>query len=211
MKKRTLLEVALSVLVLFTSYLAQAQTPLSTAILDITLQCAGGTGNRTGIAFNPNQQLYYSVNAGNTSYPIETFDITGAQVSTVSQGFDYRGAWWNPNTSVLEGNGHANLGVWIQDLEAINVYVFRLNSQSLIGNGSAHKRLSVWNAFGETSQQCRNQRWRIYWRRGNGQGFLKSIRVRTSMTQESLKLTSRRLMEVFTLMLMCPRQTILET
>ena len=118
MKNRILLAVTLSVLVLFASYLAQAQTPLTTATLDITLQCSGGTANRTGIAFNPNQQLYYSVNAGNTSYPIETFDNSGIQVSTISQGFDYRGAWWNPNTGVLEGNGHANLGIWIQDVDA---------------------------------------------------------------------------------------------
>lgn len=113
MKKKVLI-----VLALFAGYLTQAQTPLKTAITDITLQCVGGTKKRSGIAYNPNQQLYYSVNSGDESYPIETFSNTGIPVASAIQGFDYRGVWWNTNTNVLEGNGYNNFGVWIQDLDS---------------------------------------------------------------------------------------------
>lgn len=95
-----------------------AQTALPTATLELTLTTSGGTSNRSGISYNPNQQLYYSVNAGSSGYPIETFDAAGNPVASISQGFDYRGAWWNPNTGQLEGNGYSNLGIWKQDLDA---------------------------------------------------------------------------------------------
>lgn len=60
----------------------------------------GGTANRSAVAFNPNAELYYSVNAGSTVYPIDTYSIIGTRVNARPQGFDYRGAWWNPNTNV---------------------------------------------------------------------------------------------------------------
>jgi hypothetical protein len=94
-----------------------AQTALPTATLELTLPCSGGTGNRSGIAYNPNQQLYYSVNAGSSGYQIETFDAMGNPVSSTTQGFDYRGCWWNPNTNTLEGNGFSSNGIWIQNLD----------------------------------------------------------------------------------------------
>ncbi len=95
-----------------------SQTANPTATLQLTLTCTGGTGNRSGIAFNPNQQLYYSVNAGSSGYPIETYDVGGNLVSTTTQSFDYRGCWWNPNTNTLEGNGYSSNGIWIQNLNA---------------------------------------------------------------------------------------------
>lgn len=95
-----------------------AQTPLANATLELTLTTAGGTNNRSGLAYNPNQQLYYSVNAGSSGYPGETYDAAGNQVNTVSQGFDFRGAWWNPNTNQFEGNGYSSLGIWVGNLTA---------------------------------------------------------------------------------------------
>ena len=78
----------------------------------VSLQCAGGTGNRSGVAYNPAFSLYYSVNAGSSGYPIETYSSTGgAPVNTIASGFDYRGLWWNPNTSQLVGNGYNTNGV----------------------------------------------------------------------------------------------------
>jgi len=128
--KKTLL----FILTICVSFYSQSQTPQTSATLDITLQCVGGTDNRTGIAFNPNQQLYYSINAGSSGYPIETFDVTGTQVASVSQGFDYRGAWWNPNTNVLEGNGYSSLGIWIQDLDA-SFYALGTGTNDVAGSG----------------------------------------------------------------------------
>lgn len=124
----------LFVLTLFIGSFTFGQTPQTSATLDMTLQCSGGTQNRTGIAFNPNDQLYYSVNAGSSGYPIETFDVSGNQVATVSQGFDYRGSWWNPNTGVLEGNGFSSLGIWIQDLDASG-YALGTGTTDVSGSG----------------------------------------------------------------------------
>jgi hypothetical protein len=92
---------------------ATSQCTMTTSIADVTLQCSGGTSNRTGVAFNPNQNLYYSVNAGNSGYPIETFGITGGSpLSTTVQGADYRGIWWNPTISGIEGNTFNSGGLY---------------------------------------------------------------------------------------------------
>ncbi len=101
-----------------------------TATLDVTMQTGSGTTNRSGVAFNPDKQLYYSVNAGSSSYPIETYDINGNVLSSTNQSFDYRGLWWNPNTNQLEGNGYNNLGIWAQALNGTNGHA--LNSGSLV-------------------------------------------------------------------------------
>jgi phage baseplate assembly protein gpV len=98
----------------------QAQSvPLDTAIQGLTLQAStGGTNNKSGMAFNPNVNLYYAVNAGDSEYPSNTFNLQGALLDSTPQGFDYRGAWWNPLTSQFEGNGFSNLGIFVQTLAA---------------------------------------------------------------------------------------------
>lgn len=100
-----------------------AQCPASSAVSDVTLQCTGGTTNRTGVAFNPNQNLYYSVNAGNGSYPIETFAVTGGNaLSSTAQNADYRGLWWNSLTNTIEGNTFSNGGIYRHDLAGGTFY-----------------------------------------------------------------------------------------
>jgi len=94
------------------------QVPVVSASQNLTLQCVGGTDNRSSVAYNPNQQLYYSVIAGSEGYHIETYDQNGASLNSSLQGFDYRGVWWNPNTNQLEGNGYGSFGIWSQDLDA---------------------------------------------------------------------------------------------
>lgn len=95
-----------------------AQSPNASASLQLTLQCVGGTTNRAGIAYNPNQQYYYSVNAGADSYPIETFSSTGAPLATIASGYSYRGFWWNPNNSTAEGKVWSTFGIGQQNLNA---------------------------------------------------------------------------------------------
>jgi len=90
----------------------------------------GGTGNRSAVAFNPNAGLYYSVNAGSSSYPMETYDINGTLLSSPSSGFDYRGCWWNPVTNQVEGNGFSGLGIQNQNLDPSTSYA--LNGGSII-------------------------------------------------------------------------------
>lgn len=76
----------------------------------------GGTENRTGIAFNPVAGLYYSVNAGSGTYPVDTYDAAYNLIDSIAQGYDYRGAWWNPLTSQFQGNGYSGSGIFVQTL-----------------------------------------------------------------------------------------------
>jgi hypothetical protein len=85
------------------SSIAQCDNFYSTAVPSgDTLHCSGGDIYRTAVAFNPQKQLYYSVNAGGTT-PDEVFDINGQKVGS-SISVDWRGLWWNPNQNVIEGN-----------------------------------------------------------------------------------------------------------
>lgn len=99
-------------------YNGLAQVPVVSASQNLTLQCVGGTDNRSAVAYNPNQQLYYSVIAGSVGYHIETYDQNGLPLNSALQGFDYRGLWWNPNNNQLEGNGYNTFGIWSQNLDA---------------------------------------------------------------------------------------------
>jgi len=98
--------------------MAQCQ-PAATASLVLTLTgTVGGTENRSALAYNPLLGLYYSVNAGNADYPLDTYAEDGSLAGTVPSGFDYRGAWWDPGGARLLGNGFASLGIFEQDLQA---------------------------------------------------------------------------------------------
>jgi subtilisin-like proprotein convertase family protein len=92
--------------------------PLATAIATLELiSSAGGTGNRSGVSYNPSADRYYSVNAGSGAYPIDCFDGTsGALVNNIASGLSYRGAWWNPSLSQSEGNGISTTGVVLTNL-----------------------------------------------------------------------------------------------
>ncbi len=81
-------------------------------------QSISGTNNRSGLAYNPAKQYYYSVNAGSSGYPIDTYNASGVLLDSTASGFDYRGAWWNPSINVLEGNGFSTGGIFIQTLAA---------------------------------------------------------------------------------------------
>lgn len=94
-------------------------TPLNNAIVGITMDASnGGTNNRSGLVYNPNKDLYYSVNAGSSDYPIDVYNSSGSIVDSVTAGFDYRGAWWNPAASQFEGNAFSGGGIIFQTLDA---------------------------------------------------------------------------------------------
>ena len=78
---------------------------------------AGANDNRSAVVFNPEAGLYYSVDAGCKRYPMDTYSADGAFLGTTEQGFDYRGAWWNPATHQLEGNGYLDAGLFAQTLD----------------------------------------------------------------------------------------------
>ena len=93
-------------------------SPLATGVATLELiSSAGGTGNRSGVSYNPSADRYYSVNAGSGAYPIDCFDGTsGVLLNNIASGLSYRGAWWNPSLNQSEGNGISTNGVVLTNL-----------------------------------------------------------------------------------------------
>lgn len=81
---------------------------------------SGGT-NASGVAYNPDFNIYYAVIAGNPGFPYETFDPSGVSLFQTNAGFDFRGLWWNPNANQLEGNGYFAFGLWTSNID-VNGY-----------------------------------------------------------------------------------------
>ena len=119
MQKFTLLFV---LLVAATDFSFGQCTALANATAGPTLACVGGTSFRSGVAYNPDFDILYSVNSGSANYSIETFDPAGNPLNSTTQGFDFRGLWWNPLLSSLEGNGFSSLGIFVENLNVADGY-----------------------------------------------------------------------------------------
>ena len=100
-----------------------------------------GTNNRSGVVFNPLLGRYYSVNAGSSGYPLETYDEGGTLLNSVASGFDYRGAWWNPALSQFEGNGFDNAGIFVQNIDPVTGYA--LGTGTVVLNAAQPNAQSV--------------------------------------------------------------------
>jgi len=112
----------ISLLLLITEYSFSQCSILTDAVQGISYTYVQGSGtNASGVAYNPNFNLYYAVIAGNSAFPYETFDPTGVSLYQTNAGFDFRGLWWNPNTNQVEGNGYFDNGLWTSDLD-VNGY-----------------------------------------------------------------------------------------
>lgn len=92
------------------------------AATGLTLQCSGGTINRCAVAYNPLSKVYYSADAGATSYPLETFSSAGSVDTSATANVDLRGLWWNPATNVLEGTTIASSNIDSIGLNPANGY-----------------------------------------------------------------------------------------
>ncbi len=150
MTNKTLLPITL--LILSISFQSFAQTELrETARLktSLTLTMDGGT-NGTSVAFNPLEKVYYTVIAGNESFPIEMFDLKGNSVSGTSAGIDVRGMWWNPKTKSLEANGYSELGYFRMDVNSENALLG--TATELVSGMNQPSEQSV-GAFDPTKQQ----------------------------------------------------------
>ena len=66
--------------------------------------------NASAVAWNPDQEIYATVIAGNTSFPLETFDRNGKPLGQGEAGFDWRGLWYNNKQQQFEGNGAGEEG-----------------------------------------------------------------------------------------------------
>lgn len=100
-------------LVVFVFSVNSQCTIIPNAIPSVTLGFVqnGGT-NASGVAYNPNFNVYYAGIAGNSGFPLETFSAAGAPLYQTNTGFDIRGLWWNFNQNRLESNGFNANGVW---------------------------------------------------------------------------------------------------
>jgi len=108
---KTTLIILLSV-ILSISAIAQTvkinKNPKSSVKLKLLNQENGTNGS--SVAYNTDKKIYYAVIAGNSSYPLETFDINGKQLNSKQAGGDMRGMWYNSSTKSIEFNGYDDGG-----------------------------------------------------------------------------------------------------
>lgn len=88
-----------------------------TAKKSITLGFSSDDGtNACAVAWNPARKIYYSVIAGNETFPLEAFSEKGDYLTGGYAGFDARSLWYNATTGKLEGNGAGDIGLFSCDL-----------------------------------------------------------------------------------------------
>lgn len=104
-------KILLLISLVFISKQIKAQTLLTTAEVSGDTLLTAGNHYKTAVAFNPEKNLYYSNNAGGSDAE-EVFTINGGTSVSNSSVLDYRGFWWNPETSRIEGNAWNNYYVY---------------------------------------------------------------------------------------------------
>lgn len=96
-----------------------SQNLKTTAVKQITLAMQGDYGtNGCAVTYNTQQQIYYACFAGNTSYPLETFNLSGDHLSETTTGYDARGLWYSPKRKRLEGNSYDGTGLYFKNLDS---------------------------------------------------------------------------------------------
>lgn len=107
-------------------------TIIPNAVPNLTLAYSVGVNNATGVAYNPNLNLWYIAQAGNAGFALETFDASGTPLYQTNTGFDMRGLWWNNNTNQLESNGYNIGGIWAYNLD-VNGYALNTGTSIFTG------------------------------------------------------------------------------
>lgn len=88
-----------------------AQKPLSTAEYDFTYKMISNDGtNASAVAWDSKKQLYFTLIAGNTEFPLEGFSQGGRSEYSAYVQVDARGMWYNPKKKCLEINGYGDYG-----------------------------------------------------------------------------------------------------
>jgi hypothetical protein len=89
---------------LVTAAIAQPKTPTGVN-MSLELQSTEGT-NGCAVAWNPKLKLYYTIIAGNVSFPIDVFDERGTWKKSTKTGVDNRGMWFNTKSGKLNGRAY---------------------------------------------------------------------------------------------------------
>ena len=78
--------------------------PIKNPTLEMSyyLQGEGGANGLT-VVYNPDNNYYYCVQAGNEDFPLEVFDATGQNIYSTTTKRDIRGFWYNPKLKCFEG------------------------------------------------------------------------------------------------------------
>lgn len=102
-------------------------------VLRLPADVAGGT-NASGIVYHPVRKMYYTAMAGNSSYPLVTFDSRGKWLATSLTYADLRGIWYNTATSRLECNMYPlkGLAYYETDPRGTPVKLIPFSSDSLL-------------------------------------------------------------------------------
>ena len=78
-------------------------------------------GKRGGaVVWHPLQKKYYAAFAGNATFPLAVFNITGKRLSDdyLTTMEDLRGLWFNPKMKTICGNGYSDIGWFSYKLDA---------------------------------------------------------------------------------------------
>lgn len=79
------------------------------------------SGTRGGaVAWHPVQKKYYAAFAGNKTYPLAVFDVSGKRLSNedLTTMEDLRGLWYNPKMKKICSNGYNDIGWFSYQLDA---------------------------------------------------------------------------------------------
>ncbi|MDZ4794801.1 MAG: hypothetical protein SGI83_11030 [Bacteroidota bacterium] len=151
--KKTLLAFGI---MLLTGISVMAQVPITAKPLKkvISLAMPGETGNNgASVVWHPLFKKYYASYAGNTSYPMAVFDVTGKQLSPdeLETMFDVRGMWYNTVSKQIEANGYDASG-WVsysldskgipEEIENLHDGQVQPDPQSVGAFDAAKKRIS---------------------------------------------------------------------
>ncbi len=99
--------------ILFWGILSINAQKMYTAKVAVSLKFQSKDGtNASAVTWNPIKKVYYSVIAGNASFPLESYNSAGEQINTEEAGIDARGLWYNSKTKQLEGNGQGETGIF---------------------------------------------------------------------------------------------------
>lgn len=90
---------------------AKEPLPNPEAFVSFSFVSPGGK-NATSVAWNAKKKLYYTVIAGNVSFPLEVFDESGKPLMQMEVSNDLRGLFWMKKGNRLVGNCVSDKG-WV--------------------------------------------------------------------------------------------------
>jgi len=115
--KKSIFLIGLSIL--FGTSLSSFAQKTYSAKADITLSFQNEDGtNASAVAWNPDNNMYYSVIAGNETFPLETFSASGELIYSNTASVDSRGLWYNPKSKKIEGNGPDTYGYFSHSISS---------------------------------------------------------------------------------------------